>query len=60
MKHYHPTSREAKKAFKSEYGFAYKDSPLGFHVLIYDLKKTFPRRVATRYFVGTYIQWLNI
>lgn len=27
---------------------------------IYDLKKIYPRRVKTRFFVGTYLEWLNI
>lgn len=27
---------------------------------IYDLKRIYPRRLKTRYFVGTYLEWLNI
>ncbi len=27
---------------------------------VYDLKKNFPNRKKTRYFVGCYIDWLNI
>jgi hypothetical protein len=27
---------------------------------LYDLKKIYPRRVKTRFFVGTYLEWLNI
>ncbi|MBA7711693.1 hypothetical protein ES703_120659 [subsurface metagenome] len=30
------------------------------HWKVYDLKKTFPKRKKTRFFVGDYFEWLNI
>ena len=59
MKRYHPTLRAAKKAFKDAYGFDYKDSPVGYPVLIHDTKKTYPKRTAKRFFIGTRLEWLN-
>lgn len=29
-------------------------------IKVFDLKKYFPRRKKTRFFVGTYLEWLNI
>ena len=53
-----PMDREAKKFLK-----LYKDKDCygaSLDWTIYDLKKTFPRRIKTRYFVGNYFEWLNI
>lgn len=57
-KKFFETHNEAKK-FLNDYRKRdfYKNSN---HWIIYDLKKTFPRRKKTRYFVGNYFEWLNI
>lgn len=56
-KKFFETYREAKK-FLKDY-CKYKHSNLdGWN--IYDLKRNFPRRVKTRYFVGNYFEWLDI
>jgi hypothetical protein len=58
MKKFHATYREAKKELdrvqRTNAGYKYRD------YVIYDLKKTFPKRIKTRYFIGNYFQWLNI
>jgi len=52
-----PTYREAKKFLKECHDKGIGESR---DWNIFDLKKNFPRRKKTRYFVGSYIEWLNI
>ena len=55
-KKFFPTYREAKK-FLKEYQKSHGSQN---NWDIYDLKKTFPNRKKTRYFVGDYYDWLSI
>lgn len=56
-KKFFETYREAKTWLGKyrEWGYRNTDS-----WEIWDLKKNFPRRIKTRYFVGSYFEWLNI
>ncbi len=52
-----PTYREAKaylKAIHAQYPHSFGG------IKIYDLKKSHPRRIKTRYLVGSYYDWLDI
>jgi len=57
IKRFFSTYREAKKylntLIKSNSNFKHTH-------MIYDLKKTHPRRIKTHYLVGTYYDWLEL
>jgi hypothetical protein len=61
MRHWYPTYREANKAWKAVVGTDYyhtkpgEGNGLEMHVLA---KKQAPKR-KNRYFVGTYMEWLD-
>ena len=61
MKRYYATRKEANKALaclKDKANKKFTGCPDG--IFIYDLKKTFPNRIKTRFFVGDYFEYLNI
>jgi len=53
-KKFFETSRQAKQ-FKKSFNFVDMNA-----IKIYDLRKSFSRRKKTRFFLGTYFEWLNI
>ena len=56
-KKFFETYREAKKHYnardRADISFKHRNK-------IYDLKKTHPRRIKTRYLVGSYFDWLDV
>ena len=54
-KKFHATYKEAKKELEKIKSYNPHTS-----IRIYDLKKSHPRRVKTRYLVGNYFDWLEL
>jgi hypothetical protein len=54
MKRFHETRREANKVKKA------MEAKGRTGVMVWDLKKSHPRRKKTRFFVGDHFEWLAI